>query len=631
MKYVVPEIDCQNIARSSKLEWLLTNGRGGYAMGTVAGLNSRRYHGHLIAAVQPPTDRVLVLGGIEAEIKVGIHTEQISSNQYSGTIHPSGYKHLVQFEADESARWTFSALGATIQKELVLVQGEETAWVRYRNLSTVSFDLILKPLVAWRDHHGNFNSTSAFPKDVEFSAGRTTIAAERPVFLVHEAATCTPVQGWYYRFEHTIEAERGLDPRDDLYCPCELRYRLAPGEEALLACSLSENPTPPTWPQDHPAVTTELSPALKSAAQKFLVDTGRRKTILAGYPWFTDWGRDTMISLPGICLLTGRHDWAQSILHSYADLLKNGLIPNRVVKEGETPDYNTVDATLWFANAIYKTLAAKWDQQFAEAMLPKLHQIFWHHQKGTEFGICVDPEDGLLSQGEEGANLTWMDAKIGDWVVTPRYGKPIEVNALWINLLRVTEWIAGRVDEVDALPYRAAAEKAEASFEAKFWHEGRGHYLDTADPNDASLRPNQVIAMAMPFTPCDTVHAARALAVVQRELLTPIGLRTLGRNEPGYRPRFEGDMGSRDSAYHQGTVWPWLLGSFATALVRHGADVREARKSLRSAISMLWEYGLGGVAEVYDGDPPHRPGGCPWQAWSVAEILRAWEEDCGGD
>jgi glycogen debranching enzyme len=601
-------------------------------MGTVSGNNSRRYHGHLIAATEPPTGRTLVWANLEAEVRVGLATEPISTNQYHAVIHPKGYQHLTSFQVDQSARWTYSVLGVQLEKELVLVPNEQTAWVRIRHLGGHTADLILRPLVAWRDHHGDFFCGNGFPTRIDFNPDETLVTwLDSNLTLLHPSAVCTPVQGWYYRFEHDRERERGLNSRDDLYCPMELRQRLRPGDEMVIGCTLAETPTQPSWPVEREEVSVRLSPILVDAVKHFRVSSGRRETLLAGYPWFSDWGRDTMISIPGVCLVTGHVEMARGILSGYADLLNEGMIPNRIVSEGEQPDYNTVDATLWFANAVYKTLIADWNEAFALAMFSKLHQIYWHHTKGTRFGIRVDPADGLLRQGEEGANLTWMDAKVGDWVVTPRYGKPIEIAALWINLLRILEWLANRIEDRDPSPYRAAAERAESTFEDKFWHPVRGHYLDTADPSDASLRPNQVLAMALPFSPCESSNAAKALQVVRRELLTPIGLRTLGRNEPAYQGRFEGDMTARDAAYHQGTAWPWLLGSYATAIVKHTQDIETARKSLRNAVAMAMEYGIGGIAEVYDGDPPHRPGGCPWQSWSAAEILRAWVEDCGGD
>ena len=337
-----------------------------------------------------------------------------------------------------------------------------------------------------------------------------------------------------------------------------------------------------------------------------------------------------MISLPGALLKTGNAAQARSILNDFAGQMFQGLIPNRFVEQGDHPDYNTVDATLWFANAIYRTLEAEWVPKFGAAMMSVLEDVFEWHVKGTLFGIRVDPADGLLTQGQDGVQLTWMDAKVGDWVVTPRHGKPVEINGLWINALRVMEWLAGQLKK-DSTPFKAAADKAQAAFEDKFWQEQRGHYLDTADPDDASLRPNQVIALALPFVEVNPDHAKRALQAVARELLTPVGLRTLGPSEPGYRGRYVGPIQEMDAAYHQGTAWPWLLGPYVSALVRVTGDKKEAKRILKNAKSMLMESGLGGIAEVYDGDAPQNANGCPWQAWSAAELLRVWVDDCGGD
>jgi predicted glycogen debranching enzyme len=336
-----------------------------------------------------------------------------------------------------------------------------------------------------------------------------------------------------------------------------------------------------------------------------------------------------MISIPGLCLHTGRVAEARRIIVDYAAQMKQGLIPNRFVEEGEEPEYNTADGTLWFANAIYRTLLAEWEEAFARRALRALEEMFHWHVEGTLFGIGVDPEDGLLRQGAPGVQLTWMDAKVDGWVVTPRHGKPVEIAALWINAVRILEWLAGKLGKPTS-KYAEAAAKAESRFEEKFWREPLGYYLDTAEPDDASLRPNQVLAMSLPFTPMDPGHARRALGVVARELLTPVGLRTLAPDSPGYRGRFKGPLTELDAAYHQGSVWPWLLGPYVTALVRFTGDRTEARRLLKPLREMLDEYGLGGIAEVYDGDEPRTAGGCPWQAWSVAETLRAWVEDAAG-
>lgn len=628
MVYCLDAASCRNFDVSSSREWLLANGHGGYATGTVSGANTRRYHGHLVAATTPPTGRMVLLANIDAFVQAEGGPIGISTNQYPGALNPEGYLYLESFKAGRSVEWVWRLPGGLgVRKTLSLVGTATT--VRYTNIGEKAILLTLRPLVSHRPHHGDFDARPEYPSDVGFPKN-ATIVTEGGIrlHLSHPGAQRIPVQGWYYRFEHQREQERGLRARDDLYCPCELKWELLPGEEAVLVASLGKTAKPLIEvedPDDH-----RLRPALEDACAKFLVRSERRACLMAGYPWFADWGRDTMIALPGACLVPGRFADARAILRDYAGQRDQGLIPNRFVEEGGAPEYNTVDATLWFANAVYKTLLADWDDAFAAEMGETLADVFRWHMGGTHYGISVDPSDGLLRQGAPGVQLTWMDAKVGDWVVTPRHGKPVEVNGLWINALRVMEWLANRTGN-DALAYLEAAELAESNFERKFWKESIGHYLDTADPDDASLRPNQVIAMALPFGPAKGANALRALRVVERELLTPYGLRTLGPRETGYRGRYEGPMSERDAAYHQGTVWPWLLGPYATALVRLANDKPEARRVLRAAREMLSEQGLGGIAEVYDGDSPHRPSGCPWQAWSAAEILRAWVEDAGGD
>ncbi|MEI8283338.1 MAG: amylo-alpha-1,6-glucosidase, partial [Armatimonadota bacterium] len=343
-------------------------------------------------------------------------------------------------------------------------------------------------------------------------------------------------------------------------------------------------------------------------------------------PWFSDWGRDTMISIPGICLATGKTGIAKQILRDFASQMEHGLIPNRFVERGEKADYNTVDATLWFANCVYLTLVQDWDLDFATAMYEKIAESIRYHRHGTLFGIAVDPKDGLLLQGEPGVQLTWMDAKIGDWVVTPRHGKPVEINGLWINMLNVAAWLAKKLAE-DSNQFSTLIKLATKSFEQKFWHEGVKHYMDTVDPNDASLRPNQLIAMSLPFSPCDPEHAKLALKAIDRELLTPVGLRTLTPEDPNYHPFFQGPMAELDEAYHQGTVWPWLFGPYIRSFIKYGGSQAAAKSKLSRVSKMLTEYGVGGIAECYDGDDPHLPGGCPWQAWSVAELLSVMKNE----
>ncbi len=630
MRYRIDEATCRDLEKASRLEWMLPNGIGGYAMGTVGGINTRRYHGHLVAAIPPPAERMLLLASMEASVQAEGSPIWLSANQYPGAVFPEGYRYLESFEVDGRAIWTYRSGAIRIQKRLSVHAGANACTLEYENLGEAAVQLVLRPLVAMRSYHGNFHEHPGYPQRLEFPKGRTEVGqGEHALVLSHPDAQRLPVQGWYFRFEHVRELDRGLDGREDLFCPCELRYELRPGETATLTASADEA-APPQPGTDVDAGPSGLGALLRASAEKQLVEGGGRVSILAGYPWFTDWGRDTMIALPGTCLVTGRVVVARRILKAFAAAMQDGLIPNRFVDSGGDPEYHTADATLWFAHAAWKTLEAEWDEGFARNILTVLKEAYSRHVEGTRFGIRVDPEDGLLTQGEPGLQLTWMDAKIDGWVVTPRHGKPVEIAGLWVNFLRVLASLAERLGEPHE-GYMEAADRAESAFEKKFWCAGRGHYFDTVDPYDATLRPNQVIAMSLPFGPAKGENALKALQVVERELLTPVGLRTLGPSEPGYRGRFHGPLPELDAAYHQGTVWPWLLGPYVSALVKLTGDRQEAKQVLRHAKSMLTEYGIGGIAECYDGDTPQRPGGCPWQAWSVAEILRAWVEDAGGD
>jgi glycogen debranching enzyme len=630
MRYILDEQQCRNLAVSKSREWLLTNGLGGYAMGTPCGANTRRYHGLLVAATVPPATRYVLLAGIDAFVQSGLSNPVgISTNQYPGAIYPDGYLYLKHFHVDQEAVWIYHASELDIEHSVRIHDEVNAVTIEYSNIGERAFTLTLRPFVSHKSYHANFNETPGYPQELSFPKDETVVTNDGiALHLSHPAAERTPVQGWYYRFEHEEEIARGLDPRDDLYCPCELKYTLAPGQSAILVASTdkAEKPKPRPTPERR---TIRLTEMLRDAASKFIVKTSSRTSIIAGYPWFADWGRDTMISLPGLLLHTGRVADARELLLDYAGSIQDGLIPNRFTEAGGA-DYNTADASLWFVHAIYKTLELEWDEKFAKAIYPTVQSLIEAHQKGSRYGIHVDPDDGLLSQGEPGLQLTWMDAKIGDWVVTPRHGKPVEVCGLWINALRAAEWLSAKLG-VDPKGYAKAASKAEASFEEKFWHEARGHYFDTVDPMDVSLRPNQVIAMALPFSPAKGERALRALKTVEQHLLTPYGLRTLGPEEPGYRGRYQGPLAEMDASYHQGTVWPWLLGPYCTALARLTGDKQEVKRILKNARQMLNECGLSGISEVYDGSEPQTPGGCPWQAWSVAEIFRSWVEDAGGD
>lgn len=625
MSFQFSESECRNFSLASSKEWLLTNGIGGFAMGTLAGVNTRRYHGLLVAALSPPTERTLILAACDAYAVLGKHRLPLSANQYPGAIYPNGYEFSAGVQVGRSIVWKFKSDTIDVHKILTVEQGKNSVKLEFVNHGRKAILIQTHPLICFRDFHANFTERDGFPSKIEFGADLTVIGeGNHAMTMLHPGALRRPVHGWYYRFEHQREVERGLDPRDDLYCPCELEFNLKPGESCFIVATMEMAHEVETQVVSTKRLT--IVQQLEETAEKFIVETESRSSIMAGYPWFSDWGRDTMISLQGLVLDRGKYEMARQILRDYASQMEHGLIPNRFVEKGEKADYNTVDATLWFAHCVYLTLQKEWDQDFAEAMFEKITESIRYHRHGTLFGIAVDPIDGLLTQGESGSQLTWMDAKIGDWVITPRHGKPVEINGLWINMLNVASWLAEKLN-LDSSQFSTLIKLATKSFEEKFWHKGVKYYMDTVDPNDASLRPNQVIAMSLPFSPCDPKHAKEALRAVERELLTPVGLRTLSPEDPSYHSQFKGPMRQLDEAYHQGTVWPWLFGPYIRSYVKYGGSVPSAKAKLARVSKMLVECGIGGIAECYDGDAPHTPGGCPWQAWSVAEILSVMKNE----
>jgi predicted glycogen debranching enzyme len=477
-----------------------------------------------------------------------------------------------------------------------------------------------------------------------------------PLFMLAPGAAATPAHTWYENFELARERERGLDDREDHLHAGTFAARLDPGRPLTLVMSM--DPSAATdgdaalerrRRHDTSLVATaraarpgaDPEPAwveqLTLASDQFVVarpraDAPGGMTIIAGYPWFGDWGRDTMIALPGLTLTTGRPDIATRILRTFAAFVDRGMLPNRFPERGEAPEYNTVDATLWYFEAIRACHAATRDDGLLEDLVPVLERIVEAHVRGTRYGIGVDPADGLLHAGEAGVQLTWMDAKVGDWVVTPRTGKPIEINALWYNALRTMAAFARRLGRSPE-PWAGMAARVAGSF-GRFWHDGRSDCYDVVDGpdgDDASLRPNQVFAVSLPFTPLTPERQRGVVDACARHLLTSHGLRSLAPGDPRYRSSYGGDRRTRDSAYHQGTVWGWLLGPFALAHFRVYGDRDVARSFLEPMAHHVAAYGVGSVAEVFDGDAPFRPGGCIAQAWSVGEILRAWHLLRSGD
>jgi predicted glycogen debranching enzyme len=619
---------CQDLQESLKREWLETNGLGGFASSSITGANTRRYHGLLIAATQPPAVRSLLLSKLEETLIVGGQRYDLSTNLYPGTIHPEGYRHLADFRLDPFPIFTFQiggqAGGVTIEKRVFMVQGENTVVVEYES-DGPECQLELRPLIAFRGHHDLTHENSALNGNLNQSAGLFSMQPYPglpELHVAHNARTLKRRGHWYFHFEYPIERERGLDFQEDLFCPCVLEFDLAPRKSAIVIASTAIHDTSELVSLRANEIGRRANGGtLTAAAGQFIVRRGLLHTVIAGYPWFADWSRDTMIALPGLTLANGRFDVARDILLAFAGCLDRGMLPNRFSDAAGPPEYNTVDATLWFFEAIRQYLEYSKDVEFVRTRLyEKLRDIIDWHVRGTRFSIHLDT-DGLLTAGDATTQLTWMDACIGGRPVTSRNGKPVEIQALWYNALR---FAAGFGNDA---AYDDLAAKAAESFNRSFWNEGAGCLYDVIDGDrrDSSLRPNQVIALSLGYCAIPEARARRILAAVESALLTPFGLRTLAPSDPAYRGRYEGSVAERDSAYHQGTVWPWLLGPFITASLRFNGDT--ARQRAPGLLDPLRAFaltrGTGHIPEIFDGDAPHEPRGCVSQAWSVAEILRA--------
>jgi predicted glycogen debranching enzyme len=652
---------CGDPVQASSREWLETNGIGGFACSSIIGLNTRRYHALLTAATNPPAGRAVLLSKLEETLVLGDRRFELSANQYRDVIYPHGYEFLASFRLEPFPTFPYRCDDVELEKTVFLVQGENTVVVEYvliGDLGGRSCTLEIRPLIAFRDYHGTTHANDAINRHVEAQPGIAIISPYPglpSLWFAHNAEFIDPAGFWFYNFEYEREQERGLDSIEDLYGPFLLRFNLAQNSSANIVASTlhhqcGEAPQLRERELERRGRITQASPsedpfatALSHAADQFIVARGNQKSIIAGYPWFTDWGRDTMISLPGLTLVTGNFDNARSILRAYAGSIDQGMLPNRFLDSGEMPEYNTVDATLWMFHAVHEFLRYTRDYDFirAEIYQPLADIIAWH-ERGTRYGIHLD-SDGLLHAGAPGVQLTWMDARVNGREVTPRQGKPVEIQALWHNALRVMSHLASRFgDSAASAHYALLADRARQRFVQVFWNEAAGCLYDVlgehGDP-DGSIRPNQIFAVSLPYALLTGEQALQVVEVVEWELLTPYGLRTLSRRDPNYRGRYQGGPESRDGAYHQGTVWPWLVGPFLTAYVKvHGgtsADkLREARNRADQFLdplrAHLKEAGLGQISEVFDGDFPHRPGGCFAQAWSVAEVLRTYVEDVRG-
>lgn len=635
------------IEASCRREWLLTNGIGGFACGTIAGLRTRRYHGLLTAATPPPTGRVLVLAEIETWLAMDSQSYPLSSHLYHGAIHPGGIHHLQRFSLHPCPTHLYTAGKAVVQRQVWLVPHRNAVAVRYTLLSgRKSAGLRLIPLFACRDYHSLTHANNVMDPYAEQVAPGCYRLNPYPgfpsVFLYAGGASFISYPDWYYAFHYPAEAERGLDSTEDLWTPGTLVCDLQRGQSVVIVVSLEpleQVSTEPPEEQEVPPPFCEhpLASALWCAAEQFVIRRPQGTSIIAGYPWFTDWGRDTMISLRGILLVRRRYDEAREVLSLFARYLRDGLIPNRFPDAGEEREYNTADATLWFAWMAECYRQETGDEAFfRDEIYPRLKQCLQAYREGTRFGIRIDPDDGILRVGEPGWQVTWMDAKVGNWVVTPREGKPVEIAALWLQFLDVLREAARRyADAATAREAKDLTRRAREAFMSKFWMPQLQYLADVVDDRgrqDPRLRPNQLIALAIPQPPMPRDMAKHIVRTVERYLLTPYGLRTLGPFDPEYRGRYEGDVIARDGAYHQGTVWTWLLGPYAEALLfsagRTPATLSLLRRLLKPFEKHLREAGLGTVSEIFDGDPPHHPRGCFAQAWSVAELLRIWHMTC---
>jgi predicted glycogen debranching enzyme len=620
-------------------EWLEADGLGGFASGTVGGIRTRRYHALLLAATTPPTGRMVLINGLEAWLETSAGRFALSAQRYApDVIHPDGHLRIVDFRIDPWPSWTFRAEdGTEVTQEVVACHERGHVVVRWRRRAASGpVQLMVRPLLSGRDYHALHHENPGFDFTAEVTGARVLWRPYPGVPAISALSDGSyrhdPV--WYRNFQYDAERERGLDFIEDLAAPGVFTWTLN-GSGATLMLSAGE-----VDPEVDAGCLIDLevrrrarfASPLARAADAYVVRRGTGRTIVAGYPWFTDWGRDTFITLRGFMGLPGGLELARDILLAWAPAVSEGMVPNRFPDAGEQPEYNAVDASLWYVIAAHELLEAAGTGHIT---LPAADQHLLHHaigqivagyRAGTRFGIRMD-EDGLLAAGVPGVQLTWMDAKVGDRVVTPRSGKPVEVQALWLNALRIAAAIWPE--------YCPLYRRGLASFQLRFWNEGRGCLYDVVDVdhepgrNDPALRPNQILAVGgLPHQVLIEPYARRVVETVERRLLTPFGLRSLAPGEPGYAPHYGGGVPERDGAYHQGTVWPWLIGPFVEAWLRVRGNTPEARREADERfLSPLREHlgvaGLGHVSEIADAEPPHRPGGCPFQAWSLGELLRA--------
>lgn len=640
------------------VEWLEADGMGGFASGTVSTIRTRRYHALLLAATAPPTGRVVLVNGLEAWVETLEGAFPLSSHRYSpDVVHPDGHRRIVEFTPDPWPRWRYRLDdGREIGHELLVPRGEPAVVLRWHIEGSGRFPsargdtLCVRPLLSGRNHHHlhRENPQFRFQASVEDSQVTWCPYPDLPSIRAASNGHYVHQPEWYRNFLYEDERARGLDHLEDLASPGIFRCDLARGAAVLILSAGGPSPQQPDrseragWFGSDPVSRAldlrhrergrrEGFPTrLHRAADAYIVRRGAGRTVVAGYPWFTDWGRDTFIALRGLGPSTGRPDDARDVLLAWSETISEGMLPNRFPdRPDEEPEFNSVDASLWYVIAVGEFLARTDNELLTprqrQQLLNAVEAILQGYAAGTRYGIRLD-EDGLIAAGEPGQQLTWMDAKVRDWVVTPRIGKPVEVQALWLNALRLSRRFGTH--------WRDVYERGIGSFQEKFWNEADRCLYDVIDVDhrrgtvDASLRPNQILAVGGLPEPLLTGDRAREVVeTLERRLWTPLGLRTLDPGNPDYRGRYQGGVLERDAAYHQGTAWPWLLGPFVEAWVRGHGDTSKARREacrrfVEPVLTHLDDAGLGHVSEIADGDSPHTPRGCPFQAWSVGEILR---------
>lgn len=691
MTIVFNEDDCHDFSKAIEKEWLETNGIGGYASSTIIGANTRRYHGLLMAATRPPLGRTLLLSKVEEFLCKEGKEFPLSTNVYPHAVYPSGYHNLTRFSLTPFPTFHYSIDGIPVKKTVFMVHGENTTVILYqvdgRDKLPSALTMKVRVMVAFRDYHWLTWENPSFKTNYKILANGICLQPYDtlpPLYLYFHAQSMDTASFWYKNMEYPKEIERGMEAHEDYFSPCALHFDLHEETTCSLVASTKKYDTFNVFEllnkeadrrknillnyqgnqtehgeqgsgkgnrkKEYAHQTSDikqssprnnlakLAESLLTASDSFIVKRGNsKKSIIAGYHWFGDWGRDTMISLTGLTLIQGRFEDARDILLSYARFVDKGMIPNRFPDYGETPEYNTVDASLWYIHAVYQYLRfAKDLKTIRKDLYGVLKEIIEYYRNGTRYNIHMD-SDGLIYAGAEGVQLTWMDAKVGDSVVTPRRGKAVEINALWYNAVKILAFLAREMNlNEEGQQYTALTKKTSASFHDLFWFDEGQYLYDCVDgeTRDRAIRPNQIFAVSLPYSMLSLERRRKVVDVVKGHLLTPCGLRSLSQKDKDYIGRYQGNVYERDKAYHQGTVWAWLIGPYISAYAKAYAGGKDTLRYLEGLLEPYYEHlfeaGLGTVSEIFDGDPPHTPRGCISQAWSVAEILRVYFEHLYG-